>query len=131
MLDDPIARQRVIDPFNARLVRLFSSVRSYHRPHRSRSREGVIHRWTLHTECARAGWATVTAVYHLRLRAIAHLRLRASVEVSRCRAHAPRALARRGPPLQGRSSTFQKSYGFLAAAVFSSARAPDSVFAKP
>ena len=54
-----------------------------------------------------------------------------SLEVSRCRAHAPRALARRGPPLQCRSSTFQNSYGFLAAALFSSARAPDSVFAKP
>src|SRR5947199_367014 len=67
-----------------------------HRPHRSRSREGVIHRWTLHTECARAGWATVTAVYHLRLRAIAHLRLRASLEVSRCRAVALSRSARAG-----------------------------------
>ena len=34
-------------------------------------------------------------------------------------------------PLQYRGSTFQNSYGFLTAALFSSARAPDSVFAKP
>ncbi|OLE87491.1 MAG: hypothetical protein AUG08_11660 [Acidobacteria bacterium 13_1_20CM_2_55_15] len=39
---------------------------------------------------AHAGLGTVAAVYFLRLRA--------SLEVSRCRAHAPRALALRGPP---------------------------------